>query len=458
MKRINQIIRNDRSGSVDDGFTLVEVLVAMIVFAIISIAVAGAVTNSLVISKDSRSRTVATNLASQDLDQLRAVTDVFSVKATTITTTVQNTTYTLTRTEKWATSGTTANACGTGGGSLQYLVITDTVTYPGTGTARPVVSSTVLAPNSRINDPNYGMIIVSVTAADGSGASGVSVSITPAQTSPNGAAAVATPALTDSNGCTFVQKVTPGNYTVSISRANGIDYTQAVAPQTTPVAVIAGSPSSVPFTFDTSSTVKVTYGTNYSGAATLPTNLDTTFFSTTGGVDPYKLGGSSTPYSTSVSLFPFAGGYTYEAGLYVAPVVGDTGKVTNKPCVNVDPGAWTTPNASKVVGKSFSASTTPGGASSINLPMGVAQLPALSAATGLTATAVNTTANGDPGCSSGATYSFTLSLGTPTIALPFGTWKLTTLLGGTVTPSSIKTGGVINSDGTFTLDPRGVSN
>jgi prepilin-type N-terminal cleavage/methylation domain-containing protein len=454
MKRIRQIIGSDTTASADDGFTLVEVIVAMVVFAIIAVAVAGSIAHSLVVTKDTRSRTVAVNLASQDLDEVRAISNVFDIDSETTIVPIQGVNYKVARTYKWATSGTSANACGTGGGQLQYLVVTDTVTYPGAGTTKPVVSSTVIAPNSRINDSDTGMIIVSVTGADGAGAAGVTVSITPAATSPNGAAAVATPAVTDNNGCTFVQDVAPGNYTVTVNRANGIDYTQVTTPKTTPVVVTAGSPTSVPFTYDTAATVNIAYATNYTGSVTFPSNMTTTFFSTTNGAFTTNVGSSK-----AISLFPYTGGYTYEFGTYVAPVVGDSGTVTNKPCVNVDPGAWTTANSAKIVGKSYQATTTPGGTSSVNVPMGVAQLGGLSSALGITATAVNTTANGDPGCSSGATYSYNFTLGSQAIALPFGTWKLTSSLGGgTITPQSLKTPGVINSDGSFTLDPRGVSN
>lgn len=172
----------------------------------------------------------------------------------------------------------------------------------------------------------------------------------------------------------------------------------------------------------------------------------------------------------TVALFPFTSGYTYEAGAYVAPIVGDGGKVTNNPCVNVDPGAWTTPNSAKTVGTSFVASNTPGGqtvtsttgttGTTLRIPMGVVMMPKVLLTTAITATAVNTTANGDPGCSTANVYNFTLPAGTNAIALPFGTWKFATLLGLVkITPAaaSIQTGGVINSDGSVTLDPRGVT-
>lgn len=452
MNRIRRILDLDHRAANDEGFTLVEVIVAMMVFAVISITVALSIGNALVITHDSRSRTTAINLASQDLDLARAVTDVFAVTSKTWTTTVQGTTYTIARAVEWAGSSTTATACGAGDGTLQYKVVTDTVSFPGAGTANPVVSRTVLAPNSRINDPALGTIIVAVSGASGAAEAGVTVTITPSVTNPNGALAVAVPAATDSNGCAYALKVAPGNYTVAITEPGGIGIDEK-AISTKTATVTAGNAYPVPFTYDNAATFGLTYASNYTGSVLLPTNLDTTFSSSVSGDTTFQLG-----LTGSVSLFPFTGGYGYEAGAYVAPIVGTTGAVTNKPCVNVDPGAWTTANAKKVVGKSFATpSALPGDSVKANVPMGVLTLPAFTGTVAFQATAVNTTANGDPGCSSGVTYTFAPAAGSPTIALPFGTWRITTLGLVGITPSAVKTGGVVNSDGTVTLDPRGVT-
>ncbi|AMM19774.1 hypothetical protein AX769_05940 [Frondihabitans sp. PAMC 28766] len=461
MKRIRQIIGSDRSTSSDSGFTLVEVIIAMVVFSIIAVSVAAAITNSLVISQDSRSRTVALNLASQDLDQARAVADVFAVVSKTWTTTVQGTTFTINRSVEWQSSDTTTTACGTGTGTLQYKIVRDTVTYPGAGTTNPVVTTTTLAPNSRINDPTLGSIVVFVTGASGAGVAGVTVSIAPTST-PNGAVALATaPAVTDSNGCSYALKVTPGNYNVTLSMTNGVDSSQVASPSKIAV-VTAGTSSPEPFLYDTSAQLQLQYASNYSGSALLPTNLATSFTSTSGTYT------STTASSTSsVNLFPFTGGYHYETGAY-SPVV--PGATTDKTCLDPDPTEWTTPNTkTQAVGSSFVTAAASGtGNPTVKIPMGVVTLPALANTLGVLtgglipiyATSVSSTANGDPGCTAGMSYTFSTAAGTPTLALPFGTWKITVgtkSTAVTLTASNLKTAGYVNSDGTITFDPRGVT-
>ncbi len=458
MKRIRLILGSDRSATADAGFTLVEVIVAMVVFSIIAVSVAAAITNSLVITKDARSRSVAQNLASQDLDQARAVADVFAVQSNTWTSTVQGTPYTITRSVEWQSSATTATACGTGTGTLQYKVVRDSITWPGSST--PVVSSTVLAPNSRINDPTLGTIVVAVQGATGSGESGVNVSIIPTSGNPNGAMALAAqPAATDANGCTYALKVAPGNYSVTVSMANGIDINQVMTPYPNkPAIVTAGTATPVTFNYDVAAQLTLKYASNYNGSALLPSNLPVTFSNTIPGDKSLPLNGA-----TTANLFPLASGYTYEAGTYVAP--GGSAKS----CVDVDPGAWTTANSSGKVGVSSYATTASGsGNPTAGVRMGVITLAAMSnllgALTGglipITATSVNSSASGDPGCLTGVSYTFSTAAGTPTIALPFGTYKIyagTTLSPVTVTASGIKTGGTVNSDGSVTLDPRGVT-
>jgi prepilin-type N-terminal cleavage/methylation domain-containing protein len=457
MNRIRQILGSDRSASADDGFTLVEVIVAMVVFSIIAVSVAAAITNSLVITRDARSRSVAQNLASQDLDQARAVADVFAVQSNTWSTTVQGTSYTVDRSVEWQSSATSATACGTGTGTLQYKVVRDSVTWP--GSPSPVVSSTVLAPNSRINDPTLGTIVVAVQGASGSGESGVNVSIVPTSGNANGAVALAAqPAQTDANGCTYALKVTPGNYTVTVSMANGVDINQVTTPYPNkPAIVTAGTATPVTFNYDVAAQLPLQYASNYNGSALLPSNLPVTFSNSISGDDALPLNGS-----TTANLFPFASGYTYEAGTYVAP--GGTAKS----CVDVDPGAWTTPNAAGKVGVSSYATTASGGNPSAGVRMGVVSLPQMTPALGglaggiipLVATSINASTSGDPGCQTGVSYLFTTKAGSPSLALPFGTYRL--YAGTSLTPvvlpaGSVKTGGTINPDGSFTLDPRGVT-
>ncbi len=85
---------------------------------------------------------------------------------------------------------------------------------------------TVIDPKNRINDPTKGTILVSVLGGSGAGSAGVTVTATPASPA-NGATALAkAPLPTDAQGCTYILKVTPGNYNVTVSRAGYVDVAQ----------------------------------------------------------------------------------------------------------------------------------------------------------------------------------------------------------------------------------------
>ncbi|MGA1813452.1 hypothetical protein VH571_13815 [Frondihabitans sp. 4ASC-45] len=454
MNRITRQLRAIVDRDPEAGLGLVEVIIAMMVFSMIAVGVAATITNSLLLTRDGRARTTAANLIAQDLDLQRSVADVFSVQSKKWDTTVQGTTYHLTRTVAWNSSSTATSACGSGTGTLQFKTIRDNVTWDGQRGSGSVSSSTVLAPNSRINDPNLGTIIVAVTGANGAGLPGVAVTIAPTSTTPNGADAVAAPSVTDANGCTYALKVKPGNYKVSITKTNGIDINQVVNPSFTPAVAVAGTATTVPFTYDTAATFKLNYASNYSGTASLPTDLDLTFNSTTGGIDSFQPG-STNP----VALFPFSS-YTYETGALVPNGLTDKANKPIASCLNVDPANWTTKNAAGKVGVGFTTGGAPGALTSpVNIPMGVVKLPDTLGLTGIIATSVNSTANGDPGCQTGVQYTFNAVSGSPVLALPFGTWKFSTLgglLGITPGSNAVLTGGTVNGS-TVTLDPRGVT-
>ena len=65
-----------------EGFTLIEVVVALLVFAILSTGIVAGATTVIRMTDDNRARITAANLASQDLDVVRAIGDPFSIEDT----------------------------------------------------------------------------------------------------------------------------------------------------------------------------------------------------------------------------------------------------------------------------------------------------------------------------------------------------------------------------------------
>ncbi|MFJ8896143.1 prepilin-type N-terminal cleavage/methylation domain-containing protein [Leifsonia sp. NPDC102414] len=441
----------------DAGLTLIEVMVAMFVFALISIGVALSITSSLLLTTDTRSREIAANLAAQEIDLDRSASNVFAVTDTSWTTVVNGTTFTIVRGTDWVSTNNSTVACGAGGGTLQFKKVNISVTWSGMRTATAAVrADTLIAPNNRINDPTLGTIIVSVKSASGAGTPGVVVSVAPSSV-PNGAVPLTTvPAPTDADGCTYALKVTPGNYDVSLSVPNYLDIHQKPAPVLSPVQVTAGTAQTAPFTYDNGALYSVQYA---SSTATRPTNLDLSWVNPIGGTFVQTIGSATTS-----RLFPFSDGYAVLAGAYVAPIA------SHPNCLSVDPSAWTTPAVDGAVGRAVQAgqAAPPGQTiTTLPIPMGVVTVNGLGNNTYLTAVAQAPVAGtGDPGCTTANTYTFPkLTSGSSmTVALPFGAWRFYTGNSSGSTSSTVPTtsialvtrGVMTPAVQTITLDPRQV--
>lgn len=477
LRRLASRLRPEDPGQRQAGFTIIEVLVAMMVFSFISLGVAYGLTNSLVLTKDSRSRAAATQLASADLDAMRQQASseadgVLGIASGSYTKQVQvnGITYTVTRTARWVDSTGAIGACGTGAGTLSYKSVSETVTWPTSNKANGSVRmDTLIAPTSKLNVDTLGTIIVEVDNVAGAGAQGVDVAVSPTA---NGATALAAqPADTDADGCTFALRVTPGTYTVGVSRTGGIGTSKStsapVANPTTTVQVVAGGTNKVTFVYDQAATLNLQFASGFTNVgipSSLPVTLvsaDGTFTATT-SPSSFFLGTSS----ATVSVLPYASGYRAIGGSYVAATGG--GSAT---CVSPDPAQWTTPAAAdQAVGKAVAPSqVSRGGVTTVSVPLGVFQV-----STGvyryLTAVGSATAVDGNPGCSAPMTLTIAVPitlLTTPTFALPYGTWQLyagalpgatTAKLDATKTASlKLQSRGSVNPDGTITLDPRSTS-
>ncbi|MBT1667918.1 prepilin-type N-terminal cleavage/methylation domain-containing protein [Curtobacterium flaccumfaciens pv. flaccumfaciens] len=464
------------------GFSIIEVMVAMMVFAVMSIGIAYGIANSLQLTQTNRGRETAVALASQDIDTLRqtaaastgGIFRVLSKSGPDNTKTIGGVEYAIDRKVSWVQSDGATGACGTSNGKLAYKSVVETVTWPNPrgGSSTTSVSSAI-APSDAVTDPGYGTVIISVTTASGAPYEGVGITITPVSGG-GGAALTAAVLPTDAQGCSYAVNVSQGDYAVSASVTGGIDTNQQQPSVQSPISVTAGASSPVPFVYDQSSQLTLQYAAG--SKAMIPTNMPTTLSSTAGGLDvvkPWDLASTSLNITSSsqpsLPVFPFASGYT----VYAGPYSNSTGSATS--CLSPNPSSWSTPNAANAIGVSPpSVATAPGKPSSASVMMGVATVTGVKDRY-ITAVSSANPAAGDPGCAAGMTMRFPVSTGdTATIALPFGTW---TLYSGTTFGSTTKneiaskasnvkpvTNGMVNQktalvlinyDNTLTLDPRG---
>ncbi|PZF62232.1 hypothetical protein DEI92_01655 [Curtobacterium sp. MCBD17_034] len=451
----------------EEGFTVIEVMVAMMVFAIISVGLAYGITNSLQTTQASRGRDMAVSLASQDIDTMRqtaaATTNgIFSVLSASTTKSIGGVTYTVARTANWVQSDGATGACGSSNGTLAYKSVAETVSWNnphGPGKLSTTVTSAI-APSDAVTDPGDGTIIVSVRDAAGAANAGVSVSAAPVSGG-TGAAITTAPTTTDAAGCWYATDVQPGTYTLTASTTGGIDSNQA-ATSTWTIPVIAGASAYQPISYDQAATIPVNYAQTYS--ATMATNMTTTLSSNSGGLD------TMTPWSTSatvtsstkvsMNVFPFSDGYQMYGGTFNSSSGASS-------CIDTNPTKWTTPTSAGAVGTSVPVpvvSVSPGQTVSPpqNVALGVIQVSVASGSYLRATTASRTTAD-DPGCSAGMTLNFPKTTSsTATLALPFGTWSISTTSGasgavtGTVAGANIKnvTPGSVTGN-TVLVDPRG---
>ncbi|ROS77558.1 prepilin-type N-terminal cleavage/methylation domain-containing protein [Curtobacterium sp. PhB130] len=442
----------------EDGFTIIEVMVAMTVFAIIAAGVAAGIVSTMYLTQDNRSREAALNLANQALDAARSTKDVFTLDDDTRTQTVGTQGYTVKRTTNWINSDGTDNSCGAGSGVLSYKRVAITVSWT-SGTSprqKNVVLDTLISPPAAVSSASGSTIVVGVRTASGGPNENVAVNITPVS---GGATSLAAqPAATDGNGCSYALGVTPGTYKIAISKSGNVDESGATAP-TYNITTTAGGIGNKSFLYDQALSVSVGAPLNLTqGTAKLPTSMTTSF---------RHADRVSTISTTSTTLFPYTDGWTAVAGSYTST------------CKDVDPTEWTTPVNNLVVSPNIFTDVngqpgvlpTSATTATARAPMGIIDVKMSGIDTVLVATVKNTTAvsGGDPGCSPSTTYYFTglKSTAATTVALPYGTWTLrgTTALAGLLSSNNpvvaanpnVTNVNVSVSGNVVTLDPRIVS-
>lgn len=446
------VLRNRLTRSqVDAGVSLVEVLVAMFIFALVSSGLVFTMLSVLSLTRDSRAREVAANLAAEEIDLARDAGDLFALLDETRTVSLNGDTFTVTRRTQWVSDPGAEFSCGSGSGVLRYKRVNVDVTWSNMRSgAAAVHSDTVLNPAAHINDPTKGTILVEVLGADGTGATGVTIATSPST------GTLITP--TDAQGCTYILKVAPGTYTVTASKTGFVNDSHAGTASTS-VEVVQGTSASVGFQLDRAATYNARLAAPAPlGTVRVPSSLKTTFTNTYGAKAVAPSQGAST-LAQKFTLHPFAAGF--EA------YVGD--------CDAADPAQW--PEAPDPGGtlKGVRATTDaapPGGTAAIDIPMGLIQVKGVANGGRYLKATPATPVAGAPGCSSGASYTFgeivpTNVNSTVTIGLPYGSWTLTrgnsssqdTTIGstGVVVPGpAVPTRTTVAGDGTVTFDPRTV--
>ena len=389
-------------------FSLVELMVALSVFAILLAGSALIFSGTLKVAGQSRYRSVAANLASQEMDTVRgtAITNFSSLPLGRVSTTqtVDSVRYTIDRDAEWVSQNAVVGACdGQSGGQLAYLSETVTVSWPNMSGVLPVTTTTILTPPVGAYDPNTGHIAVKVNDRNSLPEELIPVTIV----GPSGTKVE----VTTNDGCAFFAYLLAGSYTVSLGTLGFVDGQGAANPSRT-ATVSVGTIASLAFDYDRASTLSLTLSGDSGGV--FPTSL------------PVSLGNTSLlPVGTKVfagvgslraltNLFPYLSGYE--------PWVGD--------CADADPeGKKGDGTAFYPTGQRAAAiMTTPGSTTLGTVTMRTVSLH-VQKKTGvaIALATVNAHHNPDNGCAVAKDYvvGVTDLSGNFTGALPYGSWQFT---------------------------------
>jgi prepilin-type N-terminal cleavage/methylation domain-containing protein len=412
-----------RGGADERGFSLIELVVAVSVFAIMGGGLALTIGGGLNLARNNRNRSIAANLASQEMDDVRQASfTTLPLGLTEHTESVDGVPYTVRRETEWVDNSSTTGPCDSANSTPRVLRVSVSVLWSDMRGVPPAKSATVLSPPVGSYDPTNGHIAVKVRGGTADPLLGVPVHVSSA----SGYNANLT---TTSDGCAFFAFVPPDTYTVSLGTIGYVDRQGSPsASQTT--GVTSGATSSVAFDYDQAASFQLTMAAPDGG--TMPPGVAVSVGNS--GLLPTgakSFAGTGTSRTVG-NLYPYPDGYDLWAG----------------DCADADPEGKSGSGVAFWDGatRDTTLGTEPGGTASGTVNLRTVNLTFVDLTTPTVAHSVVAVHDPDNGCPAGEQYTvatFTGS-GVTDVALPNGTWTFQV-------PGASATGGTWF---TVTVDPR----
>jgi prepilin-type N-terminal cleavage/methylation domain-containing protein len=424
MPLLARVRRREHAGD-QGGFTMVEVVMSIFIFGIVITGVIAGMSSALNLTRQDRNRSIAANLASQEMDTVRSTDFTDLPLGELITTqTVDGVPYTVTRDTEWLTASATQGPCqatSTSSNAFAYLGVDVLVTWNNMTGIPPVASHTVVSPPVGTYSNNTGAVAVTVKDSTGAPNDGVTVELDDS----TGAQVDSQQTFTD--GCAFFAYEPPGSYTVKLTAPSGYVNDQEVACcngtvwPSLPATVSAGSIVPLQFQFDQDAALSLTMAPSGGSLPTSPAQVPITI-----GNSHITPSGTKTFTGTGATgltqLFPYTDGYTTWAGT----------------CSDADPQGTKPAGNPFYVGatRGTPLSVTPGGttAGTVTLPSAILTTQtSVGVARSATLTATHVVPTGSSGgvdakCTTGEVYTLgvtSASTGALTAALPYGSWTIT---------------------------------
>jgi prepilin-type N-terminal cleavage/methylation domain-containing protein len=209
-----------RARAGDGGFTLVEVLAAVFIFAVISTATFTIIITALKTVHQNNERVLAANVARSQVEYLRLLgTSGIAPGLTTTAPPGTRPDFAVRTTAEWTGLGQTASACDSASPGQAYLRIHVEVTSP--DVPGPSIVDTIIAPDAAASIGGTAAAAISVKDQHGDAVSGVQVTAVDT-TYPQNSFTY----LTGADGCLFIPQLkAPSTLQVTISKAGYVSST-----------------------------------------------------------------------------------------------------------------------------------------------------------------------------------------------------------------------------------------
>jgi Tfp pilus assembly protein PilV len=288
------------------GFGLVEVLVSAVLVVLVSLGVYAGLDGASATSGVNKHRSVATEIAQQDQDRMRAMTvNELSNYRDSQTTTVGGIVYTVASRADWITDSTGSASCTSGTAQANYLRIASSVTWPNMPVP-PVTVESITAPASGSFSSTQGSLAVQVRDRNGNPVQGATVALSGTKSYTD---------VTNAGGCVLWGYLPAGSgYTVTVSKAGYVDKNGVAAPSQS-TSVVGEATNTVAFDYDQGGTIQGVYQT-WNGSSAIPAN-GLSFMATNPNLTvALPIFGDNNPHTsfTTGLLYPHTVAYTVWAG------------------------------------------------------------------------------------------------------------------------------------------------
>jgi prepilin-type N-terminal cleavage/methylation domain-containing protein len=302
-----------------DGFALLEVIVAAALLAVMVVAVFTTFDVANHVSGQEKARAVAASLAQREQEFMRSLPAAkLSEMADKGEQSVQpeqvdNVQYTITRSAQWLARGSQRTSCSTDSDAADYMKIVSTVRAPASTGIAPVTLTSVVSPPAGSFDASQGSLAINVVDASAGAQPGVNVTLSgPGYTASR---------TTDTGGCAYFGEQPTGDYTVTLSAANMVDPTGNAAPsKVETIAPEATTTDTLQYDVAASRTAHFVTQKVDSAGTVLTSLVDakwtSVMFAPPGSAAPARKFTSTSAQTTiaGTSLFPFTSAYALYAG------------------------------------------------------------------------------------------------------------------------------------------------